>query len=96
MQEVIPSNHILVLPAELVTETADSAVLAARLQSEHPQRLRNDHALLLVVWRRNTLEGLETLHRGGTPGSLVWDHATDGSPEHLGRGTEVEGTCLTG
>lgn len=54
----VPSNDVLVLPAKLVTETADSAVLAAGLQPQYPQSLRNNNALLLVVWRRDTLEGL--------------------------------------
>lgn len=79
----IPSDDVLVLPAELVAETANSAVLAARLQSENPERLRDDHALLLVVWWGHTLEALEALHGGGAAGGLVRDHATDSSPEHL-------------
>lgn len=89
----VPGNNVLVLPAKLVTETADSAVLAAGLQPQNPQGLGNDDALLLVVWGGDTLEGLETLKSSLATGGLVRNHAADGSPEHLGRGAEVEGTC---
>ena len=54
----IPGNDVLVLPAELVTETANGAVLAAGLQPQYPQRLGNDDALLLVIGSRDTLESL--------------------------------------
>ena len=76
-----------------MTETADGAVLAAGLQPQHPQSLRNDDTLLLVVWGGDTLKGLETLKSGIATGGLVGNHAADGSPEHLGRGAEVERTC---
>ena len=88
----VPGNNVLVLPAELVTETTDSAVLAARLEPQYPQGLGNNDALLLVVGVGDTLEGLQALHGGDTAGSLVGNHAADGSPEHLRRGAEVEGT----
>lgn len=92
----IPRDDVLVLPAELVAETTDSAVLAAGLQPQDTEGLGNDDALLLVVGGRDTLEGLETLHSGVTAGSLVRDHATDGAPEHLGGSAEVEGTTTSG
>jgi hypothetical protein len=88
----IPGNDVLVLPAKLVSETADSAVLAAGLQPQHPQGLGNDNALLLVVWGRNALKRLQAVQSGGTAGGLVGNHAADGAPEHLGGGAEVEGT----
>lgn len=87
-----PSNNILVLPADLVAETANGAVLAAGAQTEDTQGLGNDNALLLVVGRGDTLEDLQALHGGGTTGSLVGNHATDGLVEDAGGGTEVEGT----
>ena len=88
----VPGNNILVLPAELVAESADGAVLAAGLKTEDTESLRDDHALLVVVRGRNTLEGLQALHGGGTTGGLVRDHAPDGAPEHLGGSTVVPGT----
>jgi len=89
-----PGNNILVLPADLVAETANGAVLAAGLQSEDAESLGNNHLLLLVVRGRDTLEDLESLKSSGTAGGLVGDHATDGLVEDAGRGAEVEGTCL--
>jgi len=90
------SNNILVLPANLVAQTANGAVLAAGLESEDAEGLGNDHLLLLVVGRGNTLKDLEALESGGTTGSLVGDHATDGLVEDSGRSTEVERTSAGG
>lgn len=88
-----PRDDILVLPANLVAETADGAVLAAGLQTQDPESLGDDHLLLLVVRGRDTLEDLEALKGGGTAGRLVGNHAADGLVEDAGRGAEVEGTC---
>lgn len=90
----IPSNNILILPANLVAQTANSAVLAARLQTENAQGLGDNHLLLSVVGRGNTLEDLEALQSSGTTGGLVRDHATDGLVEDSGRSAEVEGTLI--
>ena len=81
-----------------MAQTADGAILAAGLQAKNAQSLGNDDLLLLVVGRGDTLEDLEALESGGTPGSLVRDHATDGLVEDSGGSAEVEGTCelLTG
>lgn len=73
-----------------------SAVLATRLQPEHPQSFGDDHALLLVVRGRNTLEELEALKSGSATGALVGNHATDSTVENLGGSTVVEGTGLFG
>lgn len=77
-----------------MAESADGAVLAAGLEAEDTKGLGNDHALLVVVRRRNTIEGLQALKSGGTTGSLVRDHATDGAPEHLGGSAVVPGTYV--
>jgi hypothetical protein len=87
-------NNILVTPANLVRKALDSAVLAARLQAKDTKSFRDNHALLAVVWRRNTLKELETLKGCGTTGCLVGDHAADGTEEDLGRGTVMEGAGL--
>lgn len=89
----IPRNNVLVLPADLVAETTDGAVLATRLQSQDTEGLGNNHLLLLVVRGRDTLEDLEALKGGGTAGGLVGDHAADGLVEDAGGSAEVEGTC---
>jgi hypothetical protein len=85
-------NNVAVLPAELTAETADGAVLAAGLEAEDTEGLGNDHALLVVVGRGDTLEGLQAVHGSVTTLGLVRDHATDGAPEHLGRRTVVPWT----
>lgn len=90
------ANNVLVLPANLVAQTANGAVLAAGLESENTESLGDDHLLLLVVGRGNTLKDLEALESGGTTGSLVRDHATDGLVEDSGRSTEVERTSTGG
>jgi hypothetical protein len=88
-----PLDNVLVLPANLVAETTNSAVLAAGLKSQNPQGLGNNHLLLLVVGGRDTLENLKALESGGTASRLVGDHAADGLVEDPGRSAEVEGTC---
>lgn len=90
----VPGDNVLVLPAELVAESADGAVLAAGLEAEDTEGLGDDHALLVVVRWGNTIEGLQALKSGGTTGSLVRDHATDGAPEHLGGSAVVPGTYV--
>lgn len=87
-----PLNDILVLPADLVAQTADGAVLAAGLQTQHTQSLGDDHLLLVVVGRGDTLEDLEALESSGTAGGLVGNHAADSLVEDARGGTEVERT----
>lgn len=90
------SNDILVLPANLVGQTTNSAELAAGLETEDTESLGNDDLLGLVVGRGDTLEDLKALESGGTAGSLVGDHTTDSLVEDSGRSTEVEGTTAGG
>lgn len=87
-----PGNDILVLPSDLVAQTANGAVLPSGLQSEDTQSLGNDDALLLVEGGRNTLEDLKALHGGGATGGLVGDHTADSLVEDAAGGAEVEGT----
>ena len=91
----IPSNNILVFPTELVAQPSNCAVLSARFQSQDAEGLWNNHSLLLVVWWWDTLEDLETLHSSSTPGSLVWNHASNSLVEDLAWGTEVEWTTAS-
>lgn len=86
------SNNVLVLPSDLVAETADSCVLAARLEAEDTESLGNDNALLLVVGGGDTLKDLQTGKGSLTTSGLVGDHTTDGLVEDPAGGTEVEGT----
>ena len=74
----------------------DGAVLAAGLQPQHPESLRNDHALLLVVGGRDALEELEPLEGGSTARRLVGNHSTDSAVEDFGGGAVMEGARLLG
>merc|ERR1719270_447336 len=53
----------------------------------------DNHPLLLVIRRWDTLECLEPLHGLLSSLCLVRDHASNGPPEHLGGSPEVEGTA---
>lgn len=88
----VPGDNVLVLPANLVAQSADGAVLAAGPESEHTEGLGNNHALLLVIGGRNALENLQSLQRSSTARGLVGDHSADGLVEDAGGGTEMPGT----
>jgi hypothetical protein len=79
-----------------VAQTADGAVLAARLQPQNAEGLGDDDALLAVVWRGHALEDLQALHGLGAALSLVGDHAADGAPEDLGGAAVVPGAAAGG
>jgi len=89
-------HNVLITPSNLVRQTLDSAVFAARLQPQNAERIRDDHLLLTVVRGRNTLKELETLYRGGTAGGLVGQHATHRFEEDARRRTVMERPRLFG
>lgn len=92
--ELVDSLHVV--PANLVRDTLDGGELAAGLKTEDTQSRRDDHELLAVVRRRDTLVDLQSLQSGGTTSGLVGNHAADGLVEDARRGTVVEGTSLLG
>ena len=65
--------------------------LATSLETQDFEGRRDDHALLLVVGRRHSLEGLEPLKSGLATLGLVRNHPSHGAPEDLAGGAEVEG-----
>ena len=85
-------DGVLVLPSDLVRQSAKASESTTRSESQHTESLRADRARNLVIRRRNSLEDLEVSQSGGTTRGLVGNHCADGSPENLGRSTEVEGT----
>jgi len=85
-------HHILVTPANLMRQTLHCAVLPARLQSQYSKRLRNDHSLLSVIRRGNTLKEFEAFKGCRAASSLVGDHAADGPVENLRRSAVMERT----
>ena len=74
----------------------DCAVLAARLQSQDPQGLGNNHPLLAVVGGRDPLEELEALKSCRPACSLVGNHTADGPVKNLGRCAMMKGARLLG
>jgi hypothetical protein len=79
-----------------VAQSSDSTVFSSGLQPQYPERLGNNHSLLLVVGWRDSLEDLESLQSRRASSSLVWNHATDGLVENSGGSTEMEGTASSG
>lgn len=63
---------------------------ASLLQPEDFKGGGHDHPLLLVIWRRNSLEGLEPLEGGLSPLGLVGHHAAHSAPKDLSGRPEVE------
>lgn len=63
---------------------------SSRVQPNDSEGSRNDHSLLLVIWRRDTLEAFEAHEGGIAAGGLVRHHAPDGPPQDSAGCTEVE------
>jgi hypothetical protein len=81
-----------VLPSDVLSELAQDGNTTVGRQLESAESLRDNNTLNLVKRRRNTLENLEVGQSGGTTSGLVRKHSTDGAPEHLRWGAEVERT----
>jgi len=84
------SYDCLRVPADLVRQTTELAVLAARLQTQHSQGRWNDQALLFVVRRGDPFVHFEALQGFLTPVDLMGKHTSNSSPEDHARGTVVE------
>jgi hypothetical protein len=65
-------------------------------QTDNFQGIRDNHALHFVIRFRDTFEQLQALQSSNTARKLVRKHSSDHSPEHTGRGTEVERSVLSG
>ena len=68
-----------------MSESSQRAVSPASLQSEDLEGRGDDHLLLPVIGRGDSLECLQTLESILSPLGLVGAHATDSPPEDLGR-----------
>jgi hypothetical protein len=84
-------DGVVVVPADLLGELAEEAVLVAGLEAKNLEGVGDDHALGAVVGRGDAVEGLEVGEGGLAAGGLVGDHAADGAPEDAGGGAEVDG-----
>lgn len=92
--ELVDGLHVV--PADLVRDALDGGELAAGLEAEDAESGGDDHQLLAVVGRGDTLVDLQALQSGGTTGGLVGKHASDGLVEDARGSTVVEGTGLLG
>ena len=71
-------------------------VLSSWLQPQHPQRIRYNHPLLLIIWWRNSLEKLEAFESCSTPSCLMRDHASDRPVKNLGWCAMMKGSWFFG
>lgn len=92
--ELVDGLHVV--PADLVRDTLDGGELAAGLKAEDTESGGDDHELLAVVRRGDTLVDLQSLEGGGTTSGLVGKHAADGLVEDARGSTVVEGTGFLG
>ena len=58
-------------------DSSHGAVLPSRFQSQHPQGLRNNHPLLLVVWWRDTIKDLQSLQCCFAAFRFARDHSSN-------------------
>ena len=87
------SNHSSVLPAHLLGKTSENGEFAVRLETKDSQSLRDDDSLDLVVGVGNSLDDLDSAEGVSTTDGLVWEHASDRSPENLRGSAEMEGAA---
>jgi len=77
------SDFLGILPSNLLCKNSQRAVLAARLETQLSECGRDNHSLHLVVWRRDSVYNLQSSKSLSTSWSLVGQHSSDCSPEHL-------------
>merc|ERR1711981_429133 len=87
-------NNITILPSDLRGQTAENAECTSGAKTEYTEGVRDDHALSLVIRRRDTLEDLKTGKSLLTTNSLVGNHTANSAPEDLGGRSQVEGSSL--
>lgn len=86
------AHNTLVLPANLAGDTTDLAVATIRAEAQNLHCRWNADALLFVVGRWNAFEHLQASECELSTTRLVWNHATNGLPEHTRWSTEMEWT----
>ena len=83
-------DDVLVLPAHFVRQSPNSTILAAWVQSQHPQGRRYHDTLLRIIRRWDSLVGPQS-HEGSVSSfGLVGQHSSHDTNEDLRRGSMVE------
>lgn len=89
-------DDILVTPSDLVRDSLQGAVFSSRLESQDSESGRDNDSLDLVLCWWDTLEEFKSFQGGGTSGSLVGNHSSDGLVQDPRGGSEVEWTSSGG
>lgn len=87
-------NELVVLPSGMGRELAKDTEVAAGLDADNFEGLGDDHSLLSVVRRRNSLEHLEASKGELSAARFVRNHSSNNTEEHLGGRTLVERSLL--
>jgi hypothetical protein len=87
-------NELLALPTGVLGHITEDAESSLGLQFQRLEGLRDDHLLLPVIGRWDTVVNSESLESSLTSGSLVGEHTTDSSPENHRRSGVVKRTPL--
>jgi len=87
-------DDVLVLPSNLVGETAQNAEFAVRLEPKYSQSGGNDVSLPLVIRSGNSLVGAISLHGVLSTGQFVRQHPADGAVKDAAWGSMMEGSPL--
>jgi len=87
-------DDVLVLPSDLVGQTAQNAEFAVGLESENPEGRRDDVSLSLVIGSRDSLVGAVSLHGVLSAGQLVRQHSADGLVQNAAGGSVMEWPSL--
>merc|ERR1712014_240132 len=87
-------DAVLVLPADLVTKSAEARDFSAWKASDLLEGGGDLKLLLDVEWWWAAIEALESLVSGLASSGLVGEHTSDHSLDHHGWGTVVEWTVL--
>jgi len=85
-------NNILVLPTGVSAQITQQAEISEVLESDDLKGRGDDLSLSGVIRGGDTFEDLELTKGGGTSGSFMGKHASDGSPEDSGGGSVMDDT----
>lgn len=83
-------DNVSVLPANFMGNSSDIAELPVGTQAELSHGRWDTQTLLAIKRRWDALVNLQALQGVVSSLGLVWDHSSDGLPQHPAGGTEME------